>query len=65
MQQYYVDLLVDALLDEGFTVSEASRLIELQEKYQQWQAAQESEYQRNRLSFVRWLVHTGRLTEFY
>ncbi len=33
MQQRYVDLLIDALLDEGFTVDEARRLILLQEEY--------------------------------
>jgi len=29
--QQYMDLLIDALLDEGFTVEEASKLIELRE----------------------------------
>jgi len=33
MPQQYSDLLVDALLDEGFSVDEALRLIQLQEEY--------------------------------
>jgi len=35
MQQYYVDLLIDALLDEGFTVEEACRVIQLREQYEE------------------------------
>ncbi len=31
--QQYTDLLIDALLDEGFTVEEASKLIQLREQY--------------------------------
>jgi len=31
--QQYIDLLIDALLDEGFTVEEARKLIELLEQY--------------------------------
>jgi hypothetical protein len=33
MQQQFLDLLIDALLDEGFTVEEASKLIALREDY--------------------------------
>jgi hypothetical protein len=32
MRQYYEDLLIDALLDRGFTLQEAERLIALQER---------------------------------
>jgi hypothetical protein len=32
MNQYYQDLLIDALLDYGFTLQEALRLIALQER---------------------------------
>ncbi len=35
MQQYYIDLLIDALLDEGFTVEEACRVIQLREQYEE------------------------------
>jgi hypothetical protein len=31
----YEDLLIDALLDDGFTLDEALRLIELQSRWQQ------------------------------
>ena len=33
--QQYIDLLIDALLDEGFTVQEASKLIQLRELYEE------------------------------
>jgi hypothetical protein len=32
MRQYYEDLLIDALLDRGFTIEEAQHLIALQER---------------------------------
>ncbi|HEV2662594.1 MAG TPA: hypothetical protein VGU68_18460 [Ktedonobacteraceae bacterium] len=60
MQQQYTDLLVDALLDEGFTVEEALRLIQLQEEYEERRATEETNYHR----FVRWLVEHGRLSEW-
>ncbi|GEM_PF-442227 len=60
MQQRYVDLLIDALLDEGFTVDEARRLILLQEEYEERRATEETNYHR----FVRWLVEHGRLSEW-
>jgi hypothetical protein len=60
MQQHYVDLLIDALLDEGFTLEEAQRLIQLQEEYERRLATQETNYHR----FVRWLVEHGRLSEW-
>ena len=59
-QQQYVDLLIDALLDEGFTVEEAHRLIKLQEEYEERLATQETNYHR----FVRWLVEHGRLSDW-
>jgi hypothetical protein len=59
-EQQYIDLLIDALLDEGFTVEEACRLIQLQEEYEVRQATEETNYHR----FVRWLVEHGRLSEW-
>ena len=58
-EQQYIDLLIDALLDEGFTVEEACRLIQLQEEYEARQATEETKYHR----FVRWLVEHGRLSD--
>lgn len=60
MQQQYMDLLVDALLDEGFTVEEACKLIRLREEYEEQQATEETNYHR----FMRWLVDHGRLTDW-
>ncbi|MBV9258818.1 MAG: hypothetical protein JO215_12460 [Ktedonobacteraceae bacterium] len=60
MQQQYSDLLIDALLDEGFSVEEALRLIQLQEKYEERLATEETNYHR----FVRWLVEHGRLSDW-
>jgi len=59
--QQYIDLLIDALLDEGFTVEEASRLIQLREEYEELRATQETNYHR----FVRWLVQQGRLSDYF
>lgn len=61
MQQQYMDLLIDALLDEGFTVAEASTLIVLREKYEERQASQITNYHR----FIRWLVEHGRMSDWY
>ena len=58
--QQYIDLLIDALLDEGFTVEEASRLIQLREEYEEQLATQETNYHR----FARWLVEHGRLSDW-
>ncbi len=58
--QQYIDLLIDALLDEGFTVDEASRLIQLREAYEEQLARQETNYHR----FIRWLVEHGRLSDW-
>jgi DNA-binding transcriptional MerR regulator len=60
MQQQFVDLLIDALLDEGFTVEEAQRLVQLQEEYEERKATQETNHHR----FIRWLVEHGRLSEW-
>ena len=58
--QQYMDLLVDALLDEGFTVEEASKLIQLREQHEERKATQETNYHR----FVRWLIEHGRLSDW-
>lgn len=55
----YKDLLIDLLLDKGFSVDEAEQLISLRERIEQQQAQEESH--RN---FARWLVKRGRLDEF-
>lgn len=59
--QQYIDLLIDALLDEGFTVEEANRLIQLREEYEERQAIEETNYHR----FVRWLVEHGRISDWH
>jgi hypothetical protein len=58
--QKYMDLLIDALLDEGFTVEEASRVIELREYFEEQKATEETNYHR----FARWLVEHGRLSDW-
>jgi DNA-binding transcriptional MerR regulator len=58
--QQYIDLLIDALLDEGFTVEEASKLIQLREQHEERNAGQETNYHR----FVRWLIEHGHLSEW-
>ena len=58
--QQYTDLLVDALLDEGFTVEEALRLIRLQEEYAEKRATEETNHHR----FVRWLVEHGYFSDW-
>jgi len=60
MQQQYFDLLIDALLDEGFTVEESQRLIKLQEEHEERQATEIT----NHHFFARWLVEHGRLSEW-
>lgn len=64
MQQQYVDLLIDALLDEGFSLDEAYRLIQLQEKYEQQLVQQKALIETNHHRFIRWLVEHGRLSEW-
>ncbi len=58
--QQYIDLLIDALLDEGFTVEEASKLIQLRGQHEERNAGQETNYHR----FVRWLIEHGRLSDW-
>jgi hypothetical protein len=58
--QQYMDLLIDALLDEGFTVEEASRLIQLREVFEERHATEETNHHR----FIRWLVDHGRLSDW-
>ena len=60
MQPQYMDLLIDALLDEGFSVEEACRLIKLQAEHEERLAQEETNHHR----FVRWLVEHGRLSEW-
>jgi DNA-binding transcriptional MerR regulator len=55
----YKDLLIDLLLDKGFSVDEAEQLISLRERFEEQQAQEESH--RN---FARWLIKHGRLDEF-
>ncbi|HLZ60257.1 MAG TPA: hypothetical protein VKR06_25190 [Ktedonosporobacter sp.] len=55
----YRDLLIDALLDQRFTLDEAEQLISLRERFEQQKLQEESH--RN---FARWLVQQGRLNEF-
>ena len=58
MQQYQ-DLLIDALLDQGFTLEEAEELVALQARLESEHA---KEHQRR--EFARWLVENRKLTEF-
>lgn len=60
MQRQYMDLLIDALLDEGFTVEEASTLIALRECYEERLATQIT----NKHRFIRWLVEHGRISDW-
>jgi hypothetical protein len=59
--QQYLDLLIDALLDEGFTVEEANKLIRLREEYEERRVTEITNYHR----FIRWLVEHGRLSDYY
>jgi hypothetical protein len=58
--QQYIDLLIDALLDEGFSVEEANRLIQLREEYEERLATEETNHHR----FIRWLVEQGRISDW-
>ena len=51
MNHHYEDLLVDALLDRGFTVEEAVRLIALQERVERERREEEE-----RRRFVEWMM---------
>ncbi len=55
----YRDLLIDALLDQRFTLDEAEQLISLRERFEQQKLQEESHRK-----FARWLVQQGRLNEF-
>ena len=48
----YEDLLIDALLDSGFSLEEAIRLIELQERVER-----ERRRKREQGEFAQWLRH--------
>ena len=45
MNQHYQDLLVDALLDYGFTLDEAQRLVELHERIERERREEEARAQ--------------------
>jgi len=54
----YEDLLVDALLDRGFTVAEAERLIALQERIERDRREEEE-----RRKFTEWMARITGMTE--
>lgn len=54
----YEDLLVDVLLDRGFTVDEALRLIALQERLER-----ERHEQEERKQFVEWMTRICNTSE--
>jgi hypothetical protein len=54
----YEDLLVDALLDRGFTVEEAIRLIELQERVER-----ERREDDDRKKFAEWMARISGASE--
>ncbi len=54
----YRDLLIDALMDQDFTLDEAEQLIALRERVERQRLQEEA--LRN---FARWLVKQGRLNE--
>ena len=49
MSQHFQDLLIDALLDYGFTLDEAKRLLELHERVQGHQRERRDEEERRRV----------------
>lgn len=54
----YEDLLVDALLDVGFTVEEALRLIALQERVEH-----ERQEEQERREFAEWMARISTIYE--
>ncbi|HEX6819408.1 MAG TPA: hypothetical protein VF120_13610 [Ktedonobacterales bacterium] len=54
----YEDLLIDALLDRGFTVDEAVRLIALQNRVEHDRREEEE-----RKRFAKWMTHIANLGE--
>lgn len=57
MSQYYQDLLIDALLDYGFTLEEALRLIALHERVEESIERRRRQEEERRAVF-RWLGTT-------
>lgn len=55
----YEDLLLDVLFDQGFTLEEAIKLIQLDRRI-----ASEREKEEHQKQFSRWLVIHGKLTEY-
>jgi len=53
----YEDLLIDALLDRGFTVEEAVRLIVVQERVERERREEEE-----RRRFVQWMARISNVT---
>lgn len=58
MNHQYEDLLVDALLDRGFTVEEAVRLISLQERVER-----ERHEEEERRKFSQWMASIYGMSE--
>lgn len=58
MQHQYEDLLVDALLDVGFSVEEALRLIALQERVER-----ERQEEQERREFAEWMARISSIYE--
>ena len=58
MQQYQ-DLLIDILLDQGFSLEEAEQLVALQERIER-----EAHEEHLRQEFARWLIAKQKLNEF-
>jgi hypothetical protein len=54
----YEDLLIDALLDRGFTVDEAVRLIALQNRVERDRREEEE-----RRQFAQWMTHIANLSD--
>ncbi|MGH2487938.1 MAG: hypothetical protein ACRDHE_18205 [Ktedonobacterales bacterium] len=54
----YEDLLIDALLDRGFTVDEAVRLIALQNRVERDRREEEE-----RRQFAQWMARIANLTD--
>lgn len=58
MHHQYEDLLVDALLDVGFSVEEALRLITLQERVER-----ERQEEQERREFAEWMARISSIYE--
>jgi hypothetical protein len=55
----YEDLLIDALLDSGFTLEEAFQLIALQERYED-----EHSWRREKRELSEWIALMGGMSSF-